>query len=214
MDFLKNVSIRDKLNRIVMLTTSAALFLATLGFCLNDLVAFRNTETRELSSLADIIGANSTASLQFKDPASGRETLQTLAIDPRVVSAGLYTEDGAIFASYHNNQKSQITLPNQPKKTGIYFENGQILIYRPILLEGKKIGTIFIHSDLQNFLRTPAAIWIYCDSGSGRFPSGSVFAFIQTPENHLLSYSASGPPGQSGFDGKKLWFARSQRQPG
>ena len=85
MDFLKSVSIREKLNRIVMLTTSVALLLAALGFFMYDLLAFRNTEARELSSVADIIAANSTASLQFQDPATSREALETLSIDPRVV---------------------------------------------------------------------------------------------------------------------------------
>ena len=151
MSFLKNVSIRDKLNRIVMLTTSVALLLAALGFCLYDLLAFRNTEARELSSVADIIGANSTASLQFQDPASGRETLQTLSIDPRVVSAGLYTEEDKIFAAYYRNGKVKVVLPAQPRRAGNYFEQGQILIFRSIFLNEKKIGTIFIHSNLQNF---------------------------------------------------------------
>ena len=73
MDFLKNVSIREKLNRIVMLTTSVALLLAALGFFLYDLLAFRNTEAHELASVADIIGANSTAALQFQDTTTGRK---------------------------------------------------------------------------------------------------------------------------------------------
>ena len=151
MSFLKNVSIRDKLNRIVMLTTSVALLLAALGFCLYDLLAFRNTEARELASVADIIGANSTASLQFQDPASGRETLETLNIDPRVVSAGLYTQEDKIFASYYRDGKIKAVLPPQPRRAGNYFEQGQILIFRTIFLNDKKVGTIFIHSDLQNF---------------------------------------------------------------
>lgn len=151
MDYLKNVSIRDKLNRIIMLTTSAALLLAALGFCLYDLLAFRSTEARELASVADIIGANSTASLQFQDFKSGRETLETLKIDPRIVSAGLYTKEGKIFASYYRDRENKTSLAAQPRKTGNYFEQGQILIFRPILLEGKTIGTIFIHSDFQNF---------------------------------------------------------------
>jgi PAS domain S-box-containing protein len=134
-----------------MLTTSVALLLAALGFCLYDLLAFRNTEARELSSVADIIGANSTASLQFQDPASGREILGTLSIDPRVVSAGLYTQDDKVFASYYRNGKVKTVLPPQPRPAGNYFEQGQILIFRPVLLDEKKIGTILIHSDLQNF---------------------------------------------------------------
>ena len=123
MDFLKNVSIREKLNRIVMLTTSVALLLAALGFFLYDLLAFRNTETRELSSVADIIGANSTAALQFQDPATGRETLETLSIDPRVVSAALYTLEGKIFVSYNRDRNQKVALPDRPRETGNFFES-------------------------------------------------------------------------------------------
>ena len=151
MSFLKNISIRDKLNRIIMLTTGAALLLAALGFFLFDLLAFRNTEARELGSVAEIIGAHSTTALQFQDPASGRETLETLSVDPRVISAGLYTQEDKIFASYYRDRKNTTVLPSQPRQAGNYFEQGQILIFRPILLDGKKVGTIFIHSNLQNF---------------------------------------------------------------
>jgi len=151
MSFLKNISIRDKLNRIIMLTTSAALLLAALGFCLYDLLAFRNTQARELASVAEIIGAHSTAALQFQDPASGRETLETLRVDPRVVSAGLYTQEDKIFASYHRDHQNKFALPSQPRRAGNYFEQGQILIFRSILLDDKKVGTIFIHSNHQNF---------------------------------------------------------------
>jgi len=151
MNLLKNGSIRDKLNRIIMLTTSVALLSAALGFCLYDLLTFRNTEARELTSVADIIGANSTAALQFQDPAFGRETLETLRIDPRIVSAGLYTHEDKIFVSYYRDRNNKIILPPQPRKEGTYFEQGQILIFRDILLNKNNIGTIFIHSDLQNF---------------------------------------------------------------
>jgi len=155
MSFLKNISIRDKLNRIMMLTTSAALLLAALGFGLYDLLTFRQAEARELASVADIIGSHTTAALQFQDSAAGQETLETLNIDLRVVSAGLYTHEGKIFASYFQPGKSNVILPSQPRQAGTYFEHGHILIFRPVLLNDKKVGTIFIHSDMQNFYERP-----------------------------------------------------------
>jgi PAS domain S-box-containing protein len=155
MRFLKNISIRDKLNRIMMLTTSAALLLAALGFGLYDLLTFRQAEARELASVADIIGSHTTAALQFQDSAAGQETLETLNIDFRVVSAGLYTHEGKIFASYFQAGKSNVILPSQPRQAGTYFEHGHILIFRPVLLNDKKVGTIFIHSDMQNFYERP-----------------------------------------------------------
>lgn len=151
MSFFKTTSIRNKLNRIVMLTTSVALLFAALSFCLYDLLAFRNTAARELSSIADIIGANSTASLQFQDPDSGREILKILSIHPSIVSAGLYTQEDKIFATYYQDGKTPTILPSRPRQAGNYFERGQIFIFRPIFLNGKKIGTILIHSNLQSF---------------------------------------------------------------
>jgi PAS domain S-box-containing protein len=151
MSFLKNVSIHDKLNRIIMLTTSAALLVAAIGFCLYDLFAFRSTVARELGSAAYIVGANSTTSLKSQDSASAQVILETLSIDPRVVSAGLYTQESKILASYHRKGQYKVALPSQPRYEGNYFEQGQILIFRPILHNNKKVGTIFIHSDLQNF---------------------------------------------------------------
>jgi PAS domain S-box-containing protein len=151
MSFLKNVSIHDKLNRIIMLTTSVALLLAAIGFGLYDLFAFRNTVAHELGSAANIVGTNSTASLKSQDSASAQKTLETFSIDPRVVSAGLYTREGKILSSYHRKGQMKIALPAQPRPEGNYFEQGEILIFRPILYNDKEIGTIFIHSNLQIF---------------------------------------------------------------
>lgn len=134
-----------------MLTTSVALLLAAIGFGLYDLFAFRNTVARELGSAASIIGANSTASLNSQDSASAQKTLETLSIDLRVVSAGLYTREGKILASYHRKGQYKVGLPTQPRPLGNYFEQGEILIFRPILYDGKEVGTIFILSNLQNF---------------------------------------------------------------
>ncbi len=153
MSFLKNVSIHDKLTRIIMLTTGVALLFAALSFCLFDLLAFRNSEARELGSVAEIIGAHSSASLRFQDPVSGEKNLGTLSVDPRVIAARLYTREGKVFASYHRDLKSRIVLPPELREKGNYFEQGQILIFRPILHNGQKVGTIFIHSDLQNFYK-------------------------------------------------------------
>ncbi|NIQ03782.1 MAG: response regulator [Nitrospinaceae bacterium] len=150
MALLKYVSIRDKLRRIIMLTTSVALILAAVGFALYDLLAFRQTETRELSSLAEIIGENSVAPLQFNDTDEGRKILQTLRIDPRVVSAGLYDKNNRLFAFYNRDGAKKARMLAQPREKGNYFEQGYIQIYRPIRFNGEQVGTIFIKSDLQN----------------------------------------------------------------
>src|SRR3989442_7842150 len=100
MSFTANLSIKQKLNLIVMATTCAALlcaFAALLGY---DVVVSRSAMWRDVSIMADMIAANSTAALSFRDPKAANEALGILKADPHVSSAWILTETGKIFASY------------------------------------------------------------------------------------------------------------------
>jgi hypothetical protein len=72
---LRDASIQRKLTVIIMLTSSVALLLACGAFVTYDLITFRGELVRELSTLAEIIGTNSTAALAFNDKHSAEETL-------------------------------------------------------------------------------------------------------------------------------------------
>ena len=122
MSFLKNVSIHDKLNRIIMLTTSVALLFAALGFCLLDLLdVSQYRSARACKCRRNNRAHSSTVSLQFQDPTSGRETLETLSVNPHVISAGLYTQEDKIFASYYRDRKKQNRLAVTTTTSGQLF---------------------------------------------------------------------------------------------
>ena len=63
----RTLSIKGKLMLITMLTSSVALLLASAGFLVYDLVAFRARMSQDLMTQAEIIGANSMAALAFHD---------------------------------------------------------------------------------------------------------------------------------------------------
>ena len=65
-----NLSIKQKLNFIVMVTTCIALLFAFASFVAYDVVATRAKMSNIVSMLAEMIAANSTAALSFKDPAA------------------------------------------------------------------------------------------------------------------------------------------------
>jgi hypothetical protein len=64
---LRNISIKRKLNLIVMATTTAALFLAFGAFVVYDSVSARKELVRDLSMMSNIVANNSTAGLSFHD---------------------------------------------------------------------------------------------------------------------------------------------------
>src|SRR6185295_19419825 len=96
----RNIPIRRKLTAIIMLTSSLALLVACAAFVAYDQVSMRQSMTRNLSAVPQMIGANSTAALAFGDQVSAEEILASLRAKPQVVSACIYSEDHKPFATY------------------------------------------------------------------------------------------------------------------
>jgi PAS domain S-box-containing protein len=142
------LSIRQKLQTIVMATCAAALLVASVVFALFDRSTFLRTKTQDLSASAKMVGSNSTAALSFSDARSAREILSALQAKPNVTHASIYDKDGKVFASYSRNSTDNdfSPPPAQGMSTAIVGEN--MVIFQPITLNGKSIGTIFIEADL------------------------------------------------------------------
>ncbi len=133
-----------------MLTSITSLLIACLAFTLVEIVSFRQAMTREMLSTADILGANSTAALEFDDPAAGEETLSALDADPRIVTAVIYTPEGQVFAAYAGS-RSGIPVPPLPIHSPAQFlKDGYLHLFQPIMLGDDRIGTIYLQSDLHD----------------------------------------------------------------
>jgi len=83
----------------IMGTSIAVLILTCAVFVTYEYVTFRKTVVRALIVRGEIIAANSTAALAFKDEADAREILSALGKDPHMVAACLYDKDGHVFAT-------------------------------------------------------------------------------------------------------------------
>jgi signal transduction histidine kinase len=145
----RDASIQRKLTLIIMLTSSAVLLLACMAFVTYELVTFRGAMVRELSTLAEIIGANSTAALAFDDQRSAEETLAALSAKQRIVGAYIYTKDGVAFARYHRAGLQGDFVPPEPRGDSYRFAGDHLALFRRITLDDEMIGTVYIQSDLQ-----------------------------------------------------------------
>ena len=143
-----DLSIRQKLQTIVMATSAAALVVASVVFALFDRSTFLRAKTQDLSAAARMVGSNSTAALSFGDARSAGEILSALQAKQNVTHACIYNKDGKVFASYSRDATDNDFSPPpvQIQSTAIVGEN--MVLFQLITLNGKSIGTIFIEADL------------------------------------------------------------------
>jgi signal transduction histidine kinase len=148
----RNGSIPKQLTWMNMLVSSTALLLAGVSLFAYELYSFRMSTVRDLGIQAQIIGSNSISALMFDDPHSAETTLSALQASPHVISAGVFRVDGHLFAGYHRDR--QPSLPSAPKipqgGTQAYrFQDGQVVLTRMIVFQGKPIALVCLQSDLR-----------------------------------------------------------------
>lgn len=138
--------ISQKVTIITMVITAAALLLAGLGIVVADSVLFRQSLRRDLSALGRIVADNSTAALDFNDPDSAAQTLSALRARSHVDAACIYWNNGVLLAKYLRQPDSVCPPPEaRPSaRTG----GNKITLAQPILLHGKRIGTLMLVYDL------------------------------------------------------------------
>jgi len=145
---LSNMSIRMKQIFLIVLTSSIALLLACSAFVANEVISFRRDLAEEVTVLADAVGLNCSAALDFSDARSAEETLGALRANENVIGATVYTSEGVVFAKYHRDDDFVEAMPLKPEE-GYSYDANRLSLFRPIMLEGSVIGTIFVSSDLK-----------------------------------------------------------------
>jgi len=144
-------SISAKLMWMNVVVSATVLVLAVMAFFFYDLVSFRQNLIRNLTTSAQIVGANSVSALTFDDPQSAGTTLQALRSSPDVASATLETNDGTTFASYQ--RAANVPLPvAMPMEAGTedqaWVKGTHVLLAHRIVFQGKPAGTVYITAEL------------------------------------------------------------------
>jgi signal transduction histidine kinase len=141
-------TIRRKLVTLTMLTSTVALVLAGGAIILYNAKSFRTSLVAGMNTRAAILAANSTAALVFDNPEDAKQVLAALKSDPRTVAAALYDAHGRLFASYPAKPPKD-AIPPTPLPEGNLFESSSIVVTQPVMVEGRKLGTISVRSDLR-----------------------------------------------------------------
>jgi PAS domain S-box-containing protein len=147
MKLLRQASIQRKQMLIIMLTTTVALLLACAAFVTYEIFTFRAAMVRNLQTMAEIIGDNSAATLDFNDPKAAEETLAALKKEPSMVGACLYLKDGEIFATFDREGDAGVFTPPKLPGQGYSFSGNLLTLFAPIHYKGDNIGMVCLVSD-------------------------------------------------------------------
>jgi len=144
----KRLSIRQKQMAILMATSTVALLMAGFGFVVYEVIAFRNAMAINLSSLASIVGENSTAALAYNGRSDATNNLNTLSNERNIVAAGLYDKRGQLFASFPQKKGSNFVFPGQPPGVDRhFFADERLHMFRRIYQKGELEGTLYLCAD-------------------------------------------------------------------
>ncbi len=144
----KDLAINSKLTLLVVLSGSVSLLLSCIAFVTNDVRMIRLSMINEMSTLAQVLGSNSTAALSFDDAKTAGELLTSLEEQPDVELACIYDAAGRVFATFHRGD-SPLSTPAKPPPVGYEFTaSGYLDVTRRIEHDGHTIGTIYLHSSM------------------------------------------------------------------
>src|SRR5664279_4259117 len=117
---VRDFSIRFNLALLILSASVLSVLLASIGFAIYERQSYRESAVRELTALADTLGANTAASLAFNDQRTAKEMLGALATEPNVLIACLYDNQGHIFEKYRSPNSSSTLAGPALRGAGAY----------------------------------------------------------------------------------------------
>ncbi|MBM3785009.1 MAG: response regulator [Acidobacteria bacterium] len=143
----QSLPLARKISLLLLFTNSVTMLLLATVFVVLNYRDLRQRLFAELSVMAETIGSNSTAALNFDDRRTAEENLRTLRGDPRVTEAVLYRAGGGPFAVYvHPRRAAEYSASEPPAGEATGGET--VLLVRDIYMDNERLGRIAVRADL------------------------------------------------------------------
>jgi two-component system sensor histidine kinase/response regulator len=149
MKSLREMPITQRIRSVTLRTCAMALLLAGLVHLAFDCYFIYGARVRDLTALAMVIGANSSAAVMFQDQKSAHEILSGLNNKTQITTATLYRADGKVLTTYNRVENSGYR-PPAIEAEGHYLVGRRLHLYQSVRNEGEVIGTLYLESDLSD----------------------------------------------------------------
>lgn len=162
-EFFRQAPIRQKMTAIVMLVSTAVLVLMLVAFILTEIVSYRQTLVDKTFSLAEILGRNTQNAIAFRDPLAAERILSSLRAEDSIEAAYVFDPSGKPFAYYlhpvrslRGGDSSRLAIDGEVLRQVVgegrpfhRFTLNALVLLQPIEMDGHRIGTVFVQSDLR-----------------------------------------------------------------
>ncbi len=189
---LRDRPIRQKIMLVIMLITGVVLFLAFAALFYFQAYTLRRQSAHELAVVGQITAHNCANAVMFKDEDAAEQILAGLKTMPQIVSARLETMDRQELASF-GAARDQIE--STRVQSGVQVHRERIVFVQPVLLNGKREGTLFLLADLRamtsQLLRLFGGIFALVLAGSLLFAFVLSSQFERFITNPILSLAGT-----------------------
>ncbi|MBI3416170.1 MAG: HAMP domain-containing protein, partial [Verrucomicrobia bacterium] len=134
---------------IILLASSSVLLLACVGFVAYDQIKFQQGMESDLKTLAKIIGSSSSFAASMEDQNVGKELLDALQAQKRVVSACLYSASNKVVAVYTREGWAGPPPPARPASNEAASPPGYLSVFQPLDYHGERTGTLFVQYSME-----------------------------------------------------------------
>jgi two-component system, NtrC family, sensor kinase len=162
---LRDLPIRQKITLVIMLIASVVLLLAFAALFWFQGYTLRQQSAHELAVVGEITAHSCAATVMFKDEDAAAQILGGLKAMPQIASARLELTDGQRLA-FFGTARDEEEIKAAHLQAGFKVAGNRILLAQPVLLNGKREGTLYLLADLQAM--TSQLLKLY----------GSIFALV------------------------------------
>ena len=152
-----DLSLAHKLTAIGVLAATASLAFASVVLVVFDVASERERLVRDINTITDVAGSNSTAAVSFGDPKAAADILSALHVNTHVKGAAILLPTGRVLARYDRDEQHPNAVNIDDAAIGgsqpwHRISASSLVLTRPILLRAEVIGTIYVESDLRELV--------------------------------------------------------------
>ena len=145
----RNLPIRKKLTRLILLISGLILLVTSVTFFIYDYYSFKRSSVEKLSAISKIIATNSTAAIAFSSKEDAREILAATLAEPSIEAICIYDMNGRVFVQYPEDVGVSSYI--SPAFTASHdFGKSYLEMLQPVKEGDKQLGTLYVKYDLSS----------------------------------------------------------------
>jgi signal transduction histidine kinase len=144
-------SVQQKLLRVVLLSTFAALLVAITAMVAYDLHVYHRSWIADISTQAELLARTTAPALTFDDARVAKENLALLRGRPKILAGAIYNARGKVFASYAANPGRP--LPELPGADGAAIQGNELAVFKRVVDGNEILGTVYLRAEYELYDR-------------------------------------------------------------